>query len=191
MTQPSDFKAAVASLLNSFADAANALADELVTSLLTDGVVTTSDGAVVPGTVTGTVATFANPVGESVEVPVALLPDGTPAPQPEIVTPVVDPSDMNTNTPEPTPVVTNSPVATVADASGQTVAAPASSVVTTPVTNLEVTDDGTVTPTTADGVAPDEYSDPTIYSTSTPVDTTTTTDVTDPTESTTDLGTNS
>ena len=77
MTQPSDFKAAVASLLNSFADAANALADELVTSV-TDPPqygVSTSSGGVSPGTVSAPAATSG--AGEAAPT---VLPDGTPVP---------------------------------------------------------------------------------------------------------------
>ena len=97
MTQPSDFKAAVASLLNSFADAANALADELVTSVTDSNQygVSTSSGGVSPGTVSAPAAPSI-PVAEptATNVVAAVLPDGTPAP---VTAPSVDPATADTS----------------------------------------------------------------------------------------------
>jgi hypothetical protein len=108
MTQPSDFKAAVASLLNSFADAANALADELVTSVTDSNQygVSTSSGGVSPGTVSAPAAPSI-PVAEptATNVVAAVLPDGTPAPVPA---PSVDPASVSA----PTADTTVSPGAT-------------------------------------------------------------------------------
>ena len=135
MTQPSDFKAAVSSLLSNLADALNALSDELVASLPPEDV-TTSGGVVSPGTVSD--APASSGAGEAAAT---VLPDGTPAPQPE---PTIPSGDLDGEVNDVTP------------------GAPE---------NTEATENGTVTPTTAD--------DP--ISTSSVTAPSTTTDASDPT----------
>ncbi len=184
MTQPSDFKAAVSSLLSSFADALNAVADELVASL--SPATTTSDGDVVPGTVSVPVA---NPEGETVEAAPSVLPDGTPVPQPEVVTApttLADPTLSGTTQSETSTGAAPSEVPTTATDqaapvdSSPAVSEPSPSVLPdgTPVPQPEATPGAAADPT-PDNAPP--------ISTSTPSEPVTTTDATDPTS---DIGTN-
>ena len=128
MTQPSDFKAAVSSLLANFADALNALSDELVDALGP----ATSSGSVSPGTVSAPAALSTDvfsttPSAETVESgqPTDLNPDGSPRP----VEVVVDPASVSV----PTTGTTVSMGATPADPSIST------STVGSPVTTSDAT----------------------------------------------------